>query len=360
MSTIPALSERPSSTQAGAPGPTTTERALEELADLMVAALTSFRDMLGSTSTAPDIEAEIRAQIEYMVTMLQLFSAQVERLNGPAELLWWPPGESYSTEERRLVKSMLRVGEQVRRLAAGNFGGPEPGGRWPVRREPGEMQLWVRSRMWGLFGMPVPQGGQSALYAALGARRAAIAGNDRAVEAFARQWLKLPNVTPDWREAVSSALMSDWESGPPKADGEALVAALRRESGTVHRQLQPLWERKVAGRRVSLLDAPVAGRHGLTLHDLASDGRHPQDDVLPWEPVEPRARVVFAGLSSEEQAVARVWSQNQGASWEEAARQAGVPSPHTFGQRVRTKLKRLGVQHTTRVQAAALTLGGAR
>ncbi|UKZ02831.1 hypothetical protein BOQ63_001475 (plasmid) [Streptomyces viridifaciens] len=258
-----------------------------------------------------------------------------------------------------LVLASLPAGELARLLK--ELGAPETfsDGWLPVRRDPAEMERWARGRLRSLIRVLKAWRGQSALYAALGARRAAIEGRHEAVDSFARHWLKIPNVTPDWREAVSAALMDDWEDGLDVED-DGLVAALRKNSHTVHRQLQPVWERKANGRRVALLDAPVCGGHDLTLRDVLSDGRHPQDDVLPWEPDEPRALVVFASLSSEEQALARVWSQSPGTSWEEAALLTGASNPYAFGQRVRAKLKRLGKQYNDRAQAAALTVGGMR
>ncbi|GGR01014.1 hypothetical protein [Kitasatospora griseola] len=313
------------------------ERAVRDLAK-------SVSDRGGMIEAAEGREHHLILELQILRLNLQLMGAHAKVTRSLDRL---------KDLERQLIgKELNRAADEVPGLAHGDW--------LPIRREAGEMQRWVRARLWDLFGASAERRNQSALYAALGARRAAVAGNDQAVDAFARQWLKISNVTSDWREAVSYALMGDWESGPPGVDNETLVAALRLESGTVHQQLQPIWERKSAGNRVALLDAPVPGGQGLTLHDVISDNRHPQDDVLPWEPAEQRALAVFAKLSPEEQEVARVWSQSGRGSWEEAAREVGCPSPHAFGQRVRAKLKRLGGQYTERVQAAALTLGGGR
>jgi hypothetical protein len=62
---------------------------------------------------------------------------------------------------------------------------------------------------------------------------------------------------------------------------------------------------------------------------------------------------VLRGLDPQEAEVALVWAADPHASWREAAAMVGHPNPKAFGDRVRRKLKRRGIQHAERTAAAA-------
>jgi len=100
---------------------------------------------------------------------------------------------------------------------------------------------------------PVPD-----LMAALEARADALQNRRGKVENFAARVLGV-NRSTRWGEAVSTALMGDWtrsldEQGrlQPEALGQ-----VRAEARTFHRQLVPLWRRRVQRSRLLLLDAPL-------------------------------------------------------------------------------------------------------
>ncbi|MDG4865235.1 hypothetical protein P8605_44525, partial [Streptomyces sp. T-3] len=173
------------------------------------------------------------------------------------------------------------------------------------------------------------------------------------VDTFARTWLGLSKLE-EWREAVSTALLGDWMDTDAgclcTAADEAVVDRLKTHTAVVHRQLQPLWERKVNGRRLCLLDEPWP--HGRTRYDgLAAPG-DPFEAGLPWVPGDPRIAAVLAQLTPQEREIAQEWAHRHGCSWAQAAEQVGVTGPQEQADSVRRKLKRLGTRHTQR-QAAA-------
>ncbi|MEV0192383.1 hypothetical protein AB0I39_28105 [Kitasatospora purpeofusca] len=190
-----------------------------------------------------------------------------------------------------------------------------------------------------------------AFLAALTARNAAIEGDDSTVDEFSRTWLGITR-PEQWREAVQSALLGDWVDalGWGLANGPATLELLRQHARTEHRRLQPLWERKVCGRRLRLLDDPVAD--GLTLRDALADHRRPEDAVLAGELADSRLTSVLRSLKPDEAAVAAVWMQADRITWAEAAAATGVDNPADLGERVRRKLRRLGNLHTQRASAA--------
>ncbi|MGW2331698.1 hypothetical protein ACWC5C_38940 [Streptomyces sp. NPDC001700] len=219
--------------------------------------------------------------------------------------------------------------------------------------------IWVRNGLVLLVEMKTSadrwarEYGQTGVFAALNARQAILKSRvdgdwKSAVDEFARTWLGVSKVTEDWLEAVSMALIGDWVNALDDHTFSGAVdiclQRLKRESDTVHQQLQPLWERKTRAGRVYMLDHQLAG--GRSLHDMLGDPSRPEDTALPWEPDEKQAATVFRWLKPDEQAVARAWALSGAASWEEAAQSTGLSD--AFGHRVRRKLKRLGERYEQR------------
>ncbi|MEU6354963.1 hypothetical protein ABZ896_37575 [Streptomyces sp. NPDC047072] len=190
---------------------------------------------------------------------------------------------------------------------------------------------------------------REALLAALTARNAAIEGDREAVDEFSRVWLGV-NRPERWREAVEMALLGEWVEhlGRGVFRDAAVVDLLKRHTQIEHRHLQPLWERKVLGRRTVLLSRPVGD--DLTVRDLLVEWRTPETEVLSTEH-ESRVAAVLRGLTPDEAGVAVRWAGTPDLSWREAALAERLPE--TLGERVRRKVKRLGAQHTARAAGAA-------
>ncbi|WP_438297700.1 hypothetical protein [Streptomyces sp. HUAS TT7] len=189
---------------------------------------------------------------------------------------------------------------------------------------------------------------RAALGAALAARNAAIEGDVEAVDRFSRNWLGLAH--PErWRTAVEAALLGDWVAvlGRGTATDPHIQALLRRHADAEHQALQPLWERKVRGKRTVLISQPLTAT--LTVQDLLAERGTPESEVLRAELGDSRLTTVLRGLTPEEAAVAYHWAAH-GDSWARAALATGRPS--AYGERVRRKLKRLGERHTERAATA--------
>ncbi|MFI6525593.1 hypothetical protein [Streptomyces uncialis] len=197
---------------------------------------------------------------------------------------------------------------------------------------------------------------REALLAALTARNAAIEGDHEAVDEFSRTWLGITR--PErWRDAVEMALLGEWVNnlGRGILRDPAVVDLLRNHAQIEHRHLQPLWERKVNGRRTALLSQPVS--NDLTLHDILAERRTPEAEVLHAEHDDSRVAAVLRRLTPEEASVAEQWAAVPDINWHRAALAARLPE--TFGESVRRKLKRLGKLNTERAQAAATAVVGA-
>ncbi|MFF0416284.1 hypothetical protein ACFYUY_38380 [Kitasatospora sp. NPDC004745] len=191
---------------------------------------------------------------------------------------------------------------------------------------------------------------------ALNAREAALVGDLRTVRSFASDALGLWS---GWGEPVSTALLGGW-SDPLDAEGELTLAAveqIKAEALAIHRQLTPLWRRKVSRKRLLLLDTPLGD--GLTLHDLvagqAADSA-PAEDCFE----DHRLRAVLAVLSPDERAVALALAYSGVGTWAEAAAAAGVAQPADFGERVRRKVKRLAARSAGRSLPGTTTAGAGR
>lgn len=141
---------------------------------------------------------------------------------------------------------------------------------------------------------------------------------------------------------MENALLGDWvhQLGQGPLRDPELLALLQRHAAIEHRHLQPLWERKVRGKRTVLLSQPVGT--DLTIADLLVEHRTPESEALWAEIGDSRLARVLQHLAPQEKAVA--WCRAQGApTWPEAARAAGLPT--AYGERVRRKLKYLGAKH---------------
>ncbi|WP_371799147.1 hypothetical protein OG963_15255 [Streptomyces sp. NBC_01707] len=195
---------------------------------------------------------------------------------------------------------------------------------------------------------------------ALAARQAAAAGNGRSVEAFMTEVLGLWRGAR-WQEPVSTALLGDWV-GSLHTDGRVGPGALeylKAETRVLHRQMTPLWERKVNGRRLWGLDFALGD--GLTVYDVVAGGPDPYEMLAGTVPDDPRVATVLNDLTPAERAVAMAWADSQVTSWTEAASSIMALAPAQFtgldpaalGERVRRKLKRLGARHTALAAAAA-------
>lgn len=201
---------------------------------------------------------------------------------------------------------------------------------------------------------PVPD-----LMAALEARADALQNRQDKVENFAARVLGV-NRSARWSEAVSTALMGDWtrsldERGclPPEALGQ-----LRAEAHTIHRQLVPLWRRRVRRSRLLLLDAPLGD--GLCLYDLVADRANLSDARLGMAIYDDRLLRIVQHLTAEERLVVVALAAGDGATWTEAATHAGASDPAAFGERVRRKTRRLAVRAEERRAAARATADSAQ
>ncbi|MBQ1121736.1 hypothetical protein KBZ21_31635 [Streptomyces sp. A73] len=189
-----------------------------------------------------------------------------------------------------------------------------------------------------------------ALREALKARNAAIEGDAVAVDTFAGSLLGLPRAIA-WREAVEMALLGEWVHalGDGSADTLTVVSTLRHYVRIEHRLQQPLWERKVGGKRTVLLSTPIGDE--LVLGDLLAGPEGPEDAVLAAEFCDPRILKVLRQLNVPEEMIARSRARS-GEAWVQAAVGVGLPAP--YGERVRRKLKRLGKRYAVRSAAAVV------
>ncbi|MFF9483211.1 hypothetical protein [Streptomyces sp. NPDC014733] len=143
---------------------------------------------------------------------------------------------------------------------------------------------------------------------------------------------------------MEMALLGDWvEALGQRLSGDAeIMELLHWHTEREHRCLQPLWERKSGGRTVRLLEAPVSSE--VSVRDVVSDDRRPENGLLHGEVDEGRVLAVLAELTPTERAVAMAYGA-QRVTWAQAAALSGADDPDAFGNRVRRKLRRLGLRH---------------
>ncbi|MCX4455769.1 hypothetical protein OOK58_27740 [Streptomyces sp. NBC_01728] len=190
---------------------------------------------------------------------------------------------------------------------------------------------------------------------ALAARQAAVIGNQGAVESFASDVLGLWRGAR-WQEPVSTALLGDWASsiGSSGTLHTSALDRLRAEVKEIHRQLTPVWRRRVDGERLLSLDFALG--EGLTMYDIVTSGPDPYETLTGALPADPRIAAVLDQLAPAERAVAMAWAAPEVRGWTEAASIVIDLDPALFtdsvpaalGERVRRKLKRLGDRYTAR------------
>jgi len=193
---------------------------------------------------------------------------------------------------------------------------------------------------------------------ALEAQHAAVHGYDDGVDDFSRA-IGIPAAkTSAWREAVSTALIGDWTQLVTAGRDQLIVPQhIKREAERAHRQQQPLWEHKVNGRRVSLLEAPIGD--GLTLRDLISEQEGSDAAETDRGADGPRLEAVLGTLEPEERDVALAWAHPGIRTWADAARHARAADPEVFGERVRRKVRRIAARRAEQAASATRTRAAA-
>ncbi|MBM9507992.1 hypothetical protein [Actinacidiphila acididurans] len=211
----------------------------------------------------------------------------------------------------------------------------------------------------GVLEIPRPKFTDDGVLVTLEASIAALHGQDDVIDLFSQSLLSIPITrAARWREAVSMALLGGWYDAVADAcngrfGSAELAGYLRGEVRRVHRQLQPLWQHKIGGQHLQLIDMPVAD--GLSLRDLVSDGSGAEKIVLRAVLDDQRLAAVLGKLAPLEQDVARAWAFGGATTWKEAAERVGVVSPAEFGERVRRKLRRQGREYVRRRTSATDT-----
>ncbi|MFI6644803.1 hypothetical protein [Streptomyces sp. NPDC050504] len=225
---------------------------------------------------------------------------------------------------------------------------PDPLDRVAVR-----LRLGVNAR-YSTDWTEVPDGPKPDMMAALEARADALRGRADKVEDFASRILAVTR-SQRWREAVSTALLGDW-TAPLEQYGHLhphALGQLRSEVRAIHRQLVPLWRRRVQRSRVLLLDAPLGD--GLCLYDLVADQADFADARLGTALHDDRLVRLVQHLTPEERLVLVALATGDGTTWTEAATLAGANDPVRFGERVRRKTRRLATRAAERRAAARTT-----
>jgi len=139
-----------------------------------------------------------------------------------------------------------------------------------------------------------------------------------------------------WREAVEMALVGKWADalGQGGATDSELQTLLRRHTGVHHRDLLPLCERRVLGKRTVLHSQPIGV--STTIGDMLSEQHIPETETLVAELDDGRLAAVLRGLTPDEAQVAQAWAQGR-ASWARAA--LAHRKPAAYEDRVRRKLQ---------------------
>lgn len=190
---------------------------------------------------------------------------------------------------------------------------------------------------------------------ALSAREAALAGDGPTIHSFTSKVLKRWS---GWNEPVSTALLGNWADSlydQGHLTPEALDK-LKSEASVIHRQLTPVWRRKVNQSRLLLLDTPLGD--GLTLYDLVC-GQAAVDPGFETGFEDSRLIEILKLLSPAERAVTLALGTRGVTTWAEAAMAAGAAEPERQGAKVRRKVKRLAGRITGSSTAAeAATVSG--
>ncbi|MET9459949.1 hypothetical protein ABZY05_33505 [Streptomyces canus] len=167
------------------------------------------------------------------------------------------------------------------------------------------------------------------------------------MDEFASKVLVVPS-SPQWREAMSTALLGDW-SDPLVQTGhlsDSAVGALRAEARSLHKDLTPLWRRGTRYGRVLSLDAKMGD--GLSLYELVAADVDLLARVTGGVAEDERLNRVLRRLSPTERATVFTYAERGGITWAEAAAAAGAADPDAFGERIRRKIKRLAAEQARR------------
>ncbi|BDM74872.1 hypothetical protein HEK616_83770 (plasmid) [Streptomyces nigrescens] len=193
------------------------------------------------------------------------------------------------------------------------------------------------------LNIPVPD-----VIQALSAREAALVGDGSTIRSFTSEVL---GRWSGWNEPVSTALLGNW-ADPLYDQGHLTPDALeklRSEASVIHRQLTPVWRRRVNHSRLLLLDTPLG--EGMTLYDLVSGQAAPGTGVeIGFE--DPRLNTILEALSPAEREVTLALATDGVTTWAEAAMAAGATQPEIQGEKVRRKVKRLAARITDRSPVA--------
>lgn len=200
------------------------------------------------------------------------------------------------------------------------------------------------------LNIPVPE-----VIQALSAREAALGGDGSAIHSFTSDVL---GMWSGWNEPVSTALLGNW-ADPLYSQGRLApddLNRLRSEARVIHRQLQPVWRRKVNRSRLLLLDTPLGD--GLTLYDLVAGEAADAGVDTCFE--DPRLIEILNALSPAELKVTLALASPGVTNWPEAAMAAGAAEPKLQGERVRRKVKRLAALITNHSPEAGAITGSGR
>ncbi|MGW6862126.1 hypothetical protein [Streptomyces xanthophaeus] len=197
--------------------------------------------------------------------------------------------------------------------------------------------------------------------AALSARQAVLLGDTDAVDMFTCRYLRElthPQRAARWREAVKAALLEpEWSQ--PLEIGHSIGPTIRdiiiKLARTMHLQQTPLFNRKVRGRRLLSLDAPLG--NSLTFYDLAPAATSADEQTLAFELSDPDLTSLLRSLNPDEREIVFAHGYDNKMTWTEAALLAGIPesdAPAT-GERVRRKVRRLCAEQQRRKELQRLT-----
>jgi DNA-directed RNA polymerase specialized sigma24 family protein len=167
------------------------------------------------------------------------------------------------------------------------------------------------------------------------ARQAAVAGDIKSVERFARKWVRLPS-TPRWLDAVTSALVH--EAVESLNEPEQFLQLVRSE----HRQMTPVWQRQTRHGRVLPLDTELGD--GLSLYDLVPASTDTPEGAADEAFEDRRLETILHRLEPVERQVVLAYAEADGTTWTEAAAAIGASEPASFGERVRRKVRRLAAE----------------
>ncbi|MER7313558.1 MULTISPECIES: hypothetical protein [Streptomyces] len=177
---------------------------------------------------------------------------------------------------------------------------------------------------------------------------------NRTIDLLCRDVLAVPQ-SSRWREAASTALLSDWDDQlwqTGRLSSQA-VGALRAEARAIHRELVPLWRRRTRHGRVLSLDASLGD--GMSLYELVAADIDQLERSAGGVYEDARLNALLRSLKPAERQVLFALAEGEGTTWAEAASVTGAADPEKLGERVRRKAKRLAAEQKRR---ATLQRGG--